>query len=398
MCRMTGVDEHKAIDAAAALSDAGLIALRRDIHRHPELAGGEVRTAALVADRLRAAGLDVHTGVGGHGVVGVLDGTGAGPTLLYRADMDAVEDDERYVSDFASQVPGAAHLCGHDLHTAIGVGIAQTLARLRDRLAGRVVFVFQPAEETLEGAQAMLEDGVLERYPAREAYAVHCGPLPVGVLAAQPGVGLPGQDVCHLEFTGPDAASTGRGFLDRVGELATVTKPRSDEDFAALLAALQVDDGPLATFVYAQSDLAPDGDPVTADVWLRVWPESRHPELRDRLRHLAQEAGATATFPGPPFPAMVCSPELSDAAAVYLGDVPAVETVMTARAAWPFNGEDFALFLHQVPGAMFWLGAADPAAGLNASPHAPDFAADERAIGIGVRAMAGLLLHRLRAA
>ncbi|WP_326999982.1 M20/M25/M40 family metallo-hydrolase [Dactylosporangium sp. NBC_01737] len=357
-----------------------------------------MRTAALVADRLRAAGLAVHTGVGGHGVVGVIDGPDPGPALLYRADMDAVAGDERYVSGFASQVPGAAHLCGHDLHTAIGVGVAETLARLRDRLAGRVVFVFQPAEETLEGARAMIDDGVLDRYPAREAYALHCAPLPVGVVAALPGAGLPGQDTCQVEFTGPGAAGTARQFLDRVGELATVTKPRSADDFAALVAALQTPDGPLAGFVFAESHLAQDGDPVVADVWLRVWPESRHAELRDRLRQLAAQAGAVVTFPGPPFPAMVCSTELSEAAATYLRDVPGVAEVMTARAAWPFNGEDFALFLHRVPGAMFWLGVADPGAGVNGITHAPDFAADERAIGVGVRAMAGLLLHRLRAA
>lgn len=392
MYAMTGVEAYTAVDAAAALSDEGLIALRRDIHRRPELAGGEARTAALVADALRAAGLAVATGVGGHGVVGVLDGAAAGRTLLYRADMDAVATDEPPGLDFASQVPGAAHLCGHDLHTAIGVGVAQTLARLRDRVAGRVVFAFQPAEESLAGARAMIDDGVLDRFPAQEAYALHCSRLPVGVIIALPGTGLPGQDTCHLELTGPGAAGAARRLQDRVHELATVQRPRSDDDFAALLAAVQVPDGPLARFVYAETHLDTDRDPVTLDVWLRVWPESRHPRLRERLRELAAEAGAAVTFPGPPFPAMVCSPELSDAAAARLRDVPGVDAVMTAHAAWPFAGEDFALFLHRVPGAMFWLGV-----GPDGSPHSSDFAADERAIGVGVRAMAALLLHRLDA-
>lgn len=241
---MTAVDEHQCVDAAAALSDAGLIALRRDLHRHPELAGGETRTAALVADRLRAAGLDVRTGVGGHGVVGVVEGRGDGP----------------------------------------------------------------------------------------------------------------------------------------------------------MAAALQAQDGPLATFTLVGSHLDVDGDPVAADVWVRVWPESRHPELRDELRRLAAAEDATVTFDGPPFPAMICSPELSEAAAAHLRDVPGVAEVLEMRASWPFSGEDFALFLHRVPGAMFFLGVADAGAGLSGVPHAPDFGADERAIGLGVRAMTGLLLHRLRAA
>ncbi|GAB3846192.1 M20 family metallopeptidase [Dactylosporangium cerinum] len=376
---------HEFIDAAAAASDAGLIALRRDIHRHPELAGGEQRTAGLVAERLRAAGLDVRTGVGGHGVVGVIDGRpGDGPTLLYRADMDAVPTEQ-----------GGAHLCGHDLHTAIGVGIAETLARLRDRFAGRVVFAFQPAEETLEGARAMIDDGVLDAHPPREAYALHCAPLPVGVLAALPGVGQPGQDTCHFELSGPDAATTAARLLDGVGKLVTVTRPTSDDDYAALFAAVQTPDGPLATFVFADVELVATADPVTVDLWLRAWPESRHAELRSQLADLATEAGATVTFPRPVFPAMVCSPELSDAGAAHLREDPGV-AVMTMHAAWPFSGEDFALFLRRVPGAMFYLGVADPDAGLNGRPHAPDFGADERAIGVGVRAMTGLLLHRLR--
>ncbi|MFD4974334.1 M20/M25/M40 family metallo-hydrolase [Streptomyces sp. NPDC058424] len=132
--------------------------MRRDIHWHPELADEERRTSALVAERLRAAGLAVVTGVGGHGVVAVLDGAGEGPTVAYRADMDAVDDDELFDCTFASQVPRASHLCGHDLRTAIGVGIALVLARLRKQLNGRVVFVFQSAEETCEGARAMIEE------------------------------------------------------------------------------------------------------------------------------------------------------------------------------------------------------------------------------------------------
>ncbi|MFB7329334.1 M20/M25/M40 family metallo-hydrolase [Streptomyces sp. NPDC056190] len=156
--RMSSALDHAVIDKIAAKIDDELIGMRRDIHRHPELADEERRTSALVAERLRAAGLAVVTGVGGHGVVAVLDGAGEGPTVAYRADMDAVDDDELFDCTFASQVPGAAHLCGHDLHTAIGVDIALVLARLRKQLNGRVVFVFQSAEETCEGARAMIEE------------------------------------------------------------------------------------------------------------------------------------------------------------------------------------------------------------------------------------------------
>src|SRR5262245_34561881 len=127
------------IDRGTASIEHELITLRRAIHRQPELAGGERNTAALVADRLEATGLNVTTGVGGHGVVGILDGGGPGPAVAYRADMDAVAMDEEIPSEFRSQVPGAGHLCGHDLHTTIGVGVARVLAQVKDQLRGRVV-------------------------------------------------------------------------------------------------------------------------------------------------------------------------------------------------------------------------------------------------------------------
>ncbi|WP_035701310.1 M20/M25/M40 family metallo-hydrolase, partial [Glycomyces tenuis] len=197
-----------AIDTAAADIEDALIALRRDIHANPEGPGEEERTASLVAEHLRAAGLQVTTGVGGHGVVGVLEGGRRGRTVAFRADMDAVP-----AQDQLGGGGGAEHLCGHDLHTAIGVGAARVLAGLRHRLRGTVVFLFQPAEESLQGAAAMIEEGVLDWTEPEEVHALHCGLYPVGVFAVTPGSGLPGQDRGGVVLTGADAA----GRAERLG-------------------------------------------------------------------------------------------------------------------------------------------------------------------------------------
>lgn len=396
---MTAESRSAAIDQFAADLDAGLVALRRDIHRQPELAGDERRTASVVAERLGAAGLSVSTGVGGHGVVAVLDGAGPGPTVAYRADMDAVAADEMVGSEFVSQVPGVAHLCGHDLHTAIGVGMAQVLARLRHLFRGRVAFVFQPAEETLDGACAMIGAGVLDRVAPHEIYALHCAPVPVGVFAVSPGTGQPGLDVGYIDVAGVSAVRNGERIVTAINDLSTVVRPRTPEEFAQFMEDLQTPNGPLARFVLADSHLTPgDGGAVRVRLWVRAWPDDRYPALREEVRRLAGSVGAVRVeFPEPPFPAMVCSPELSRAAAAHLRGVPGVAAVKVLHAAFPFNGEDFGLFLRRVPGAMFYLGVANPEAGFNGVPHAPDFAADERAIGLGVRAMAGLLLSRLDA-
>jgi metal-dependent amidase/aminoacylase/carboxypeptidase family protein len=387
------------LDATVAEIDDELVALRRTIHRHPELAGGEHRTAALVADRLRRAGLNVTTGVGGCGVVAVLDGGLPGATVAYRADMDAVDADERAGGPFASEVPGAAHLCGHDVHASVGVGVALALARHRERVAGRVAFWFQPAEETLEGARAMIADGVLERAAPDEVYALHCGPLAVGTFAVMPGVGQPGLDRFRIVLTGPDAAAEGARLATFVEGLATVWFPRSPEEYERVSEDLLVPDGPLARFVLVGTAVRTAEGRTVVDAWLRAWPDSRYPELRRVVRDAASavRTGTTAEveYDGPPFPAMVCSRELSEDAATHLRAVFGADAVAVLQAAFPFNGEDFALFLHRVPGAMFYLGVANPAAGINGAPHSPDFAADERAIGVGVRAMAGLLVRRL---
>lgn len=385
------------IDRIAACLDAELVSLRRDIHRWPELAGAERRTASAVAQRLRAAGLSPATGVGGHGVVAVLDGARPGPTVAYRADMDAVAGDELAVGECSSQVPGVAHLCGHDLHTAIGVGVAQVLTRLRHRFSGRVVFLFQPAEETLRGASAMIETGVLDRTAPREIYALHCGQLPVGTFAVSPGAGQAGQDVGHIEVSGPDAIDRGERLLAALNGLCTIAYPRTPAELARVVLDLQLPDGPLARFVFVQSRSTSGEDgTVRIRLGLRAWPDEVYPLLRKEVCRIVGAVGcARVEFPQPPFPAMVSSRELSWAAAVHLRLVAGVRAVKVLRAVLPFNSDDFALFLHRVPGAMLYLGVADPDTGVNGIPHAPDFAADERAIGLGVRAMAGLLLRRL---
>lgn len=394
--------------------DEGLIGLRREIHRRPELAGEERETAGLVAQHLREAGLEVTTGVGGHGVVAVLDSSADGPTVAYRADMDAVDtrtsalpfprSDRAFDDGFASRVPGVAHLCGHDLHTAIGVGVAQALARDSDSVRGRLVFVFQPAEEPLRGARAMLDTGLVQSLAPREFYALHCSPFPAGTIGVSPGYGLPGLD--HLRITLPGGSEPGSSAaaLDalaaEVGELGTVGYPRSPAEYQGVFKAL-LDPESAASIqesvcLSQWTEQAPDGQPV-ANVLLRVWPEERFPELRGQVRRLVEAAGGHVEPAGDPFPAMVNSTELSTAAGRYLSAALGPESVVWARASWPFNCEDFALFLHEAAGAQLYLGVANPEAGMDGAPHSPDFAADERAIGHGVRAMAGLLTDRLAA-
>jgi len=167
----------------AARQDAW-IALRRDLHRHPELEFTLPRTAGIVAGRLHELGLEVQTGVGESGVVAVLEGTADGPTVLVRADMDALPIQEENEVPYASQTAGIMHACGHDGHTAIALAVAELLSARRADLAGRVKFIFQPAEEIGRGAQAMIAAGALQAPAPQVSLGLHLwNEMPVGAVA-----------------------------------------------------------------------------------------------------------------------------------------------------------------------------------------------------------------------
>jgi len=210
---------------------------------------------------------------------------------------------------------------------------------------------------------------------------------------------LPGIDHLRIVLPGGDEAAVA-AVVAEAAQLGTAEQPRSVADFHARFHAVL--DPEIAASIQESvcvgqwTEQTPDGHPV-ANVLLRVWPQERFPELRARVERLAAAAGGHVEFPADPFPAMVNSAELSTAAGHYLSTAFGPESVLWARASWPFNCEDFALFLNEAPGAQFYLGVADAETGMNGAPHTPDFAADERAIGYGVRAMAGLLTERLAA-
>ncbi|WSF72415.1 amidohydrolase [Streptomyces decoyicus] len=376
------------VDAEVARLEQGLIALRRDIHRHPEAPGQERRTAGVVARELRAAGLAVTTGVGGHGVVGILRGARPGRTVAYRADMDAVPPE-----DIVGGGRAASHHCGHDIHTAVALGVAQVLARLRRQLDGTVVFLFQPAEETLSGARALIGTGVLERTRVAEIHALHCGPFPVGRFAVTPGFGMPGQDKAEVTVSGPDAPDAARRLADEIGALATVALPRTPADLERIVADALTPNGPLARFVAVRARAQDAGVSVS----YRCWPPERYLDVRTDIRRLATScAGAGVRFPAEPFPAMVCPERDGRVLAHHLRHALGRDAVTELHAAFPpFSGEDFALYLDRVPGTFTFLGVRAPGAPVTTSyPHYPDFAPDERALGIGVRAMAGWIAER----
>lgn len=240
-----------------------LTAIRRDLHMHPELGFQEHRTSGIVAGLLEGWGLRVTRGIGGTGVVGVLEGSRTGRSIGLRADMDALPMEEQTNLPFASRNPGVFHGCGHDGHTTMLLGAARHLAANRD-FAGRAVFIFQPAEEGLGGARAMLADGLFERFPCDELYGLHNSPYhPHSRVTVRPGLAQAGAGFFDITIDGQgahgayphmarDPITIGAGL---VKELQEIVARNTDPTHAAVLSVTEFHAGSAYNVIPAQAVL-----------------------------------------------------------------------------------------------------------------------------------------------
>ena len=382
----------------AAELEPELIELRRTIHQNPELPGHEAQTAELIAERLTALGLEVRTGVGGHGVVGVLRGEKPGPIIAYRSELDAVPGNEPPGRPYGSKVPGAFHACGHDLHMAIAVGVASVLSTAREHLSGGVVFLFQPAEETWEGADAMLADGALDDPNPEAIYALHSFPFQVGAMARD--AAFAGLDRFTVELVGEAADEESAARVEeRLADLGNVKPPRSPEQVAEYLGQLQAADGPLAQAVYVDIERDADEAPSRIEGVIKAYADSEYPRLRDEVRAILEgevgSGGFELSYPADPLPSMISDSAVTGEAAAAVAETIGERNVISLKAQHAFSGEDFARFLQRVPGTMLLLGVANEERGILGAPHFPDFDADEAAIRVGTQAMTGVLWRRL---
>lgn len=388
----------KEIAGAAEALRADLVAIRRDVHSHPEISGDEARTAALVAERLRAMNLEVRTAVGGHGVVGILRGAAPGPVVLYRADMDAMPQQEPPGLDYASTVPGVFHVCGHDLHVAVGIGVATILSRMRERLAGTVVFLFQPGEETLQGAAAMIAAGALDDPVPDVAYAIHAFPLPVGAVAH--GARFAGSDSFTIEVTGALATpAVATELQTALAPIGTVTVPTTKQEITSLLTVLGTPEGPLQTSTFLMTMSKLEADRLTVRGSVKASADEMYVSIRATVEDAADSVLGPGTydltFRDAPFPSMVSDASVSAAAAPVLAELLGEERVVGLHATVPFASEDFALMLERVPGTMILVGIANHDRDILGLPHMPNFEADEEGIVVGTKAMAALIWRRL---
>ncbi|GAB4509194.1 MAG: amidohydrolase [Anaerolineae bacterium] len=374
---------------AEALRDE-LIARRRDFHQHPELAFEEVRTAGIVAEELRRLGLEVQTGVGKTGVVGVLEGAAEGPTVLVRADMDALPIHEENTADYVSTVAGKMHACGHDGHTAIALGVAKVFTKYRDQIAGRVKFVFQPAEEIVAGARAMLDDGVLENPRPDVSLGLHLwNSMPLGILGLAEGPVMAGSSVFQITLRGEGGhAASPHTTIDPVvcaAQLILALQTIVSRNVNPL-------DGAVVSVTRMSASQANNIIPeeVTLGGTFRTFKLEVRDQVETRLRDISQSIAA----------AMRCTAQVE----VRHGTVPVVNAPEVVGRLRPrfvellgedkldtdvqtMGSEDMAFLMYEIPGMYFFVGSANVEKGLNYGHHHPRFDFDENVLPLGVALM-----------
>jgi amidohydrolase len=364
-----------------------LIARRRDFHMHPELAFEEIRTSGIVAQELSALGLEVQAGVGKTGVVAILEGDQDGPTVLVRADMDALPILEENKNDYVSQSPGIMHACGHDGHTTIALGVAKLLSQHRHQIAGRIKFVFQPAEEIVGGARAMIADGVLQDPHPDVTLGLHLwNSMPLGKLGVADGPVMAGSSVFTLKITGKGghAASPHQGVdpvvcaSQIVMAFQSIVSRNQDPLDSAVISVTWFHAG--TAFNVIPQDVELRGTMRFFKLEVRDLVERRMNEIATGI---AQAMGCSAdmhiehnVLP------VVNNPETTSRVRnlfrQYVGDAGLNTDERTMGA------EDVGLFMDDIPGTYFFLGAAVPNQEAYYGHHHPKFDFDENALPLGV--------------
>ena len=366
-----------------------LVATRRDLHQHPELGFEETRTAGIVAERLNEYGFEVQAGVGQTGVVGLLEGAQAGPTVLLRFDMDALPIQEETGLPYASQNDGMMHACGHDGHTAMGLGLAKIMSQYQGDIAGTLKFVFQPGEEGLGGAIAMIADGVLENPKPDVALAMHLWtPEPYGKVRVVNGPCMASSSVFTLTVQG-------KGGHGAAPHLAVDPVLAAAHIVAALQSIVSRNVNPQDSVVvsigqfWAGTTFNVIPDKAILKGTVRSYNNDLHRMIYRRILEMAtsmaEALSCKATMETVAIvQAVVNAPEPTAVVYAAAAKVMGAENIVDKRT---MASEDMGFFLDEIPGCYFFIGASNDEAGINFPHHHPRFTFDERAMIDGVAVM-----------
>jgi len=368
-----------------------IIEQRRDIHKHPEPSRREFRTAEKVAETLRELGIEVKTGYYNTGVVGIIEGEREGKTVGLRFDMDALEMEEMTDLPFKSTNPGVMHSCGHDGHTAMGLGVAKALVQMKDEIQGKVVLVFQPAEEDAPnggGAQYMIRDGLLKDTGIECMVGMHLWPhLKLGQLGTKPGVIMAASDpftvdivgnVTHasLPNMGIDPILIGSQIVNNIQSIVS----RNIDPFESAVVSIGVFKGGTIYNVIPET--------ARLEGTVRTFDDNVRDIVYNRLKRVVEDTasslGGKATLNYKfSYPPLINDEFMYQVAKEAIEEVVGKENFVDVKRPAP-GGEDFAYFAKAVPSVYMFLGYREEGKELFA-PHNPHFDFNEKALSIGTK-------------
>ncbi len=404
----TSPSQRTASDAIQLQTDAifeKLVAIRRDIHQHPEPAGFESRTAATIGARLRVMGLEVQTGRYGHSVIGILRGAHPGKTVAWRAELDALRGEFRDPAHFRSQNPGVHHACGHDVHIAIALGIAEVLAKQREFLRGTVVFVFQPEEETFKGAKVMIDQGFLTSAAVDEIYGVHVTALPVGQIAVRADEMFAYQRRVSIrlknELSRADIVQLTKNVNSALSRSRTGAKPWEIQNIGDPVIGVTSPGTAFQDYLImdAAFDARKENGEFVLDFNLYETSAANLGSIISRVERGIGASGHKNQLVSVSYvqanPTVQNPPSLTRFAVRTLERSRGVGGVRPVFGQAPFFNDDFAYFQQKIPGVYFFLGGSNAEKGFAAMNHAPDFQVEEESIRVGVSSFSSLIIARL---
>ncbi len=395
--------EQRIAQAAESMRER-LIGQRRDFHMHPELSNREERTSRIVAERLKALNFDeVKTGVARHGVVALLKGKHPGPIVAVRADMDALPIQEVRDVAYKSQSPGVMHACGHDVHTTVGLGVAEILSGMREEIHGTIKFIFQPAEEGPPageegGAKLMVKEGALENPRPLAIFGLHTKPdVEVGQIAFQSGPAMASSDKILITLRGKKThgAYPHEGIdaivvaAESIMALQTVRSRRIDPTEPLVISVGIIQGGNRFNIIADEVKLEGTMRALNEDVRQRG-----QLLIRETLAGVAAAHGASFELKFEENAALTYNePKLVEETLPTLRRIVGEANVIARRPQ--MGAEDFAYFQRVVPGFYFFLGTGNKAKGITAAWHTPEFDVDEESLVVGTKVMSNVLLDYL---
>jgi len=382
-----------------------LVNIRRDLHMHPEVSKQEKRTSKIVADYLRNLGLEVKTNIGGNGVVGILKGDKKGKKIAWRADMDAIKTDAPDLVDFKSKKEGVRHICGHDVHTTIGLGIANILSKQKENIKGTVYFIFQPAEETYTGAKDMIKDGLFNIINPDEIYGLHIGPEKVGTINFKANELFAYQRSLEVKFKTGTNENELENFMNTILKgyernplkgspkdiINSISDPKKgvvskETIFKDYLFVEGTKLSKAQDTLFFNASFFETNAQNTREIPVKIKEQIRNSKFKDSFISI----GYSRAFATP-----VNDPKLTRVAKHIADNFSKKDMFNPLYGQIPYFGEDFIYYQQKVPGVFFFLGASNVEKGINSMPHSPNFVVDEKAIKYGVQCFSSLIFERV---